>query len=79
MVHIKNMNHVLKHGITHAKSANANPDYVPIGDSSLIEKRSAIPLQYNKKLGDYTLLLWATYANAICHTKWFQRNKNYTT
>ena len=39
MIHIRNIPHILKHGITHKDSANANPDYLAIGDGSLIEFR----------------------------------------
>lgn len=39
MTHIRNIPHILKHGITHKSSANANPDYQAIGDSSIIHGR----------------------------------------
>jgi hypothetical protein len=41
MTHIENIPHILKHGITHKNSPNANPDYVTIGDVSLIGTRAA--------------------------------------
>lgn len=40
MTHILNIPHILRYGITHAHSANANPDYVPIGDGTIIAKRA---------------------------------------
>lgn len=40
MTHIKNIAHILQFGITHSKSINANPSYVPIGDTSIIDKRN---------------------------------------
>jgi hypothetical protein len=40
MTHIKNIPHILRHGITHRNSSNANPDYVTIGDTSLISTRA---------------------------------------
>jgi ssDNA thymidine ADP-ribosyltransferase, DarT len=40
MVHIENVPHILKNGITHRNSVNANPDFITIGDTSLIETRS---------------------------------------
>jgi hypothetical protein len=40
MVHIENIPHILQHGITHKYSKSANPDFVPIGDQSLIDARS---------------------------------------
>ena len=39
MTHIKNIPHILEHGVTHKKSLNANPDYVTIADTSLINTR----------------------------------------
>jgi hypothetical protein len=40
MTHIENVPHILKYGITHRNSSNANPDYVTIGDTSLISTRA---------------------------------------
>jgi hypothetical protein len=40
MIHIENIPHILQYGITHKNSAKANPDYVSIGDRSLIDTRS---------------------------------------
>ena len=40
MIHIQNIPHILQHGITHSYSPNANPDFVPIGDGSLIAHRN---------------------------------------
>jgi hypothetical protein len=40
MTHIRNIPHILLYGITHRSSPNANPNYVPIGDTSLINTRS---------------------------------------
>ncbi|MDR2868318.1 MAG: DUF4433 domain-containing protein, partial [Bacteroidales bacterium] len=39
MTHIENISHILQYGITHRKSPNANPNYVTIGDTSLISTR----------------------------------------
>lgn len=38
MTHIDNIPHILKHGITHRESADADPSYIPIGDTSIIDK-----------------------------------------
>lgn len=54
MVHIKNIPHILVHGITHRNSDQADKNYISIGDSSLIVSRSEwkIPsTDYN--LGDF--------------------------
>ncbi len=44
MTHIENMPHILKNGITHKNSPNHNPNYLTIGDVSLINTR------YTKKV-----------------------------
>ncbi len=40
ITHIENIPHILKHGVTHKNSPNANSEYINIGDSSLIDARS---------------------------------------
>lgn len=40
LTHIGNILHILKYGITHKNSPNNNPDYIEIGDRSLIDTRS---------------------------------------
>lgn len=54
MTHIENIPHVLEHGITHRNSPNHNPNFVPIGDSRLINKRTEWPMPNQQRLGDYT-------------------------
>ncbi len=39
MTHIDNIPHILKYGITHRNSVNANPNFKAIGDTSLINTR----------------------------------------
>ncbi len=39
MTHIDNIPHILKNGITHRNSPNHNPNYISIGDISLIYTR----------------------------------------
>lgn len=56
MMHIDNVPHLLQFGITHKSSPNANPYYVPIGDSSLISTRATFPIPLKGDwgtLGDY--------------------------
>ena len=53
MTHIENIPHILENGITHSTSTNANPDFVSIGDGSLITTRNNILLANNKRLGEY--------------------------
>lgn len=56
MTHIQNIPHILQYGITHRTSANANSNYTPIGDTTIISTRDtfSIPLAGNNTvLGDY--------------------------
>ncbi len=53
MTHLQNIPHILQYGITHISSPNRNPDYVPIGDGSLINARNSFVLPNTRKLGDY--------------------------
>jgi hypothetical protein len=53
MTHIENIPHILEYGITHSSSEKANPSFVPIGDSSLIDRRSNFILANGKRLGEY--------------------------
>lgn len=53
MTHIENIPHILENGITHSSSSNANPDFVPIGDTSLITRRSEHSLNNGRRIGDY--------------------------
>ncbi|WP_227625987.1 type II toxin-antitoxin system toxin DNA ADP-ribosyl transferase DarT [Geofilum rubicundum] len=53
MTHIENIPHILQHGITHSTSANANRNFVPIGDSRLISTRNNFLLNNGRRLGDY--------------------------
>lgn len=39
MTHIDNIEHILQYGITHRSSLNRNPNYITIGDISLINTR----------------------------------------
>lgn len=53
MTHIENIPHIFQYGITHSKSANLNPNFVPIGDGSLINTRNNIILSNGRPLGEY--------------------------
>jgi len=53
MTHIENIPHILEHGITHSTSGNSNPNFIPIGDSSLITTRSSFLLNNGRHLGEY--------------------------
>lgn len=53
MTHIKNIPHILQYGITHSTSGNANPNFVPIGDGSLITTRNNFLLNNGRRLGEY--------------------------
>lgn len=53
MTHIENIPHILQNGITHSTSVNANPNFIAIGDSSLISTRNSFLLNNGRLLGDY--------------------------
>ena len=53
LVHIDNIPHILLHGIVKADSPYADPDYVPIGDQLVIEKRNNKSLTSWQKVGDF--------------------------
>ena len=40
-MHIQNIEHILVNGITHKSSENSNPNFISIGDVSLIDRRSS--------------------------------------
>jgi len=53
MTHIDNVAHILKNGITHRSSRNANDSYKNIGDNSIIRRRDNFQLNNGKMIGDY--------------------------
>lgn len=55
LIHIDNIPHILKNGIVKADSPNANPNYVPIGDQLVIEKRKNRRLSSSswQNIGDF--------------------------
>ena len=53
IIHIDNVEHAIKHGLTHKDSINKNPNFKNIGDSSLIDTRSKKVIFTRKRLGDY--------------------------
>ena len=56
MTHIGNIPHILQYGIVHHSSPNKNPNYISIGDKSLINFRSTklVPVGNNSiVLGDF--------------------------
>jgi hypothetical protein len=53
MTHIENIPHILQYGVTHSSSNNANPNFKPIGDNSLISTRNNFILNNGRHLGEY--------------------------
>ncbi len=53
MTHIENIPHILQYGITHSASPNANINYLPIGDKSVISTRNDFVLNNGRRLGEY--------------------------
>ncbi len=60
MTHIENIPHILQNGITHLTSTNANPNFIPIGDNSLIATRNDFLLNNGRRLGDYIPFYFGT-------------------
>jgi len=53
ITHIDNIPHILRFGITHVDSDNANPHYVPIGDTTLISTRENVKVLNDRPIGEY--------------------------
>lgn len=53
LTHIENIPHILQYGITHPSSCNSNPNFVPIGDKTLISTRNDFLLNNGRRLGEY--------------------------
>ena len=53
MTHMENIPHVLTYGVTHSTSKHSNPNFVSIGDRSLISTRSQYILENGRQLGEY--------------------------
>jgi hypothetical protein len=60
MTHIENILHILKNGITHITSVNSNPNFIPIGDNTLIATRNDFILDNGRRLGEYMPFYFAT-------------------
>ena len=60
MTHIENIEHILQYGITHISSPNANCNYLPIGDNSMIGSRNDFQLPNGKILGQYIPFYFGT-------------------
>lgn len=60
MTHIANVPHILEYGITHRTSANANPNYTPIGDPAIISTRNSFILDNGRLLGEYIPFYFGT-------------------
>lgn len=52
ILHISNIPHLLKYGFVHKNSEYADPNYVPIGDSSVIVSRDDRAIYKDYKIGD---------------------------
>ena len=56
MIHIDNIPHIIKYGLTRSNSRNSDPNYIMIGDTSLIENRKHTILTIrneNINIGNY--------------------------
>jgi hypothetical protein len=53
IVHIENLEHILKNGLWTQTSKDANPNYVPIGDRSIIRDRKELMTSDGSPLSDF--------------------------
>ena len=56
MTHIGNIPHILQYGVVHSSSSNKNPNYISIGDRTLIDFRKSKTIKVEGKsitLGDF--------------------------
>lgn len=60
LTHIENIAHIIRYGITHSDSENANEDYISIGDPSLILKRNDFVLTNGNLLRNYMPFYFST-------------------
>jgi len=60
ITHIENIPHILSYGITHSKSPDANPHFIPIGDTGLISTRGKFKLTNGRLLGEYIPFYFGT-------------------
>lgn len=60
MTHIENVPHILLHGVTHRNSPNANSNFTPIGDPSIINTRDKFELDNGRLLGEYVPFYFGT-------------------
>lgn len=65
MTHVDNIPHILHHGITHRNSKKANPNYIPIGDSSLIGNRNTKEILVSNGMEGYGAFETITIGNFI--------------
>ncbi|MDF9794994.1 hypothetical protein OKW21_000257 [Catalinimonas alkaloidigena] len=62
LVHYRNLPHILEHGLYTRKSPHFDPNYVEIGDSDLIRKRTEYPIKLSGygNVGDYIPFYFGT-------------------
>ncbi len=61
IVHYQNIEHILKIGLHTVESSFAHPNYIPIGDTSLISHRNTFPVKINPPngvLGMVSSIFW---------------------
>ena len=78
LMHFDNLEHILKHGMYSKNSGHIIPNYVNIGDATLIKQRETFTVRIdppNGNLGDYIPFYFArTLANAAEHQQRQQRD-----
>ena len=69
LMHFDNLEHILKHGMYSKNSGHVIPNYVNIGDTTLIKQRETFTVRIdppNGNLGDYIPFYFAGPTNCIC-------------
>lgn len=72
MIHIDNVEYVLRHGMHTRNHPSFDPNYINIGDTSLIEQRSEYIVRINQPggiLGDYIPFYFGTLSPMLLNIK----------
>ena len=71
IVHIKNIEYILKNGLYTRQSSKFDPNYINIGDSTLIAQRHDYPIPMNGfgNLGDYVPFYFAGHSPMLLNIK----------
>ena len=71
MVHIDNVEHILRHGLYSTDQEDADPDYINIGDNGLIAQRREfeVPIDPGGNLGEYLPFYFGGHSPMLLNIK----------